>query len=103
MHRDEDNDPATRNLVRYWFEFELSRHQPEPPPPGTVQLDGEPPMYRLVARGIGVTGYDRSDCLDLIQELSREPLPAVTKEVRNVDIESLNIGFVGNPVWRGIW
>jgi hypothetical protein len=32
-----------------------------------------------------------------------ELLPAVTKAVRNVDIESLNIGLVGNPVWRGIW
>jgi hypothetical protein len=56
MDPDEDDDSAAPDLVRYWFEFDLSQHLPEPVPPGKVRLDGEPPMYRLLARGTGVTG-----------------------------------------------
>lgn len=98
-----ENDHA--ESVRYWFAFDVSDLGPDPGPPGTTSLDGGTLAYRLCGLGIGVTGYDEADCLGLIEELlDGEPIPPVLSRIRNVDVDSLDLGSrVGVPVWRGIW
>jgi hypothetical protein len=49
-----------------------------------------------------VSGYDRADCLKMLQDLLSESLPPLASVVRNVDVSELKIGPVGNPSWRGV-
>jgi hypothetical protein len=48
----------TPGLVRYWFEFDLAGQRPVTPP-GLISLDGGTLAYRVLGRGVGVTGYDK--------------------------------------------
>jgi hypothetical protein len=99
-------DAESPDLVRYWFEFDVFDLRPPPPAPGTVSLDGGTVAYRFCWRGVGATGYDERDCLELIaQAISPEGLPPVSKSLRNVDVSALPIttSEVGVPAWRGIW
>ncbi len=97
----EDNESP--DLVRYWFEFELTGYTRPVSAAGTVSLDGEPPALRLLGRGVGVTGYSEIDCLELLQAHLDEALPTVSKRIRNVDVSALGIDRAGNPSWRGVW
>jgi hypothetical protein len=90
------------DLVRYWFEFDLAGHEPDPRS-GQIQLDGGTPAYRLLARGAGVTGYDEPDCLGLLRAALRGELPPVLRAQRNPVIDEHQARQVGNVAWRGVW
>jgi hypothetical protein len=92
-------------LVRCWVEFDLTGHGPTTAEPGLVSIDGGTLTYRLLHRGIGVTGYDQADCLALIQQLiGDEPLPPLLRIDTDVDVDALGVADeAGVPVWRGIW
>lgn len=93
-------DTGAPELVRYWFEFDLADHAP---PPEGVRLDGGDATYRLLGRGAGVTGYDETDCLSLIErQLGQQP-PPLTASVRNPSIPADQARQIGNAAWRGIW
>jgi hypothetical protein len=96
-------EPDAPDLLRYWFEFDLTGHYPPPSPPGEIRLDGDTPTYRLLWRGVGVTGYDEHDCLRLVGEVLGEPLPPVLRTVRDPVIDERIAIEVGNPAWRGVW
>ncbi len=81
-------------LHRFWFEFDLS-------------IEDSPPAGTLL--GCGVSAYDYDDAINLIKErvFDDDKLPEITKEVRDVDVSTLdqnhvlpNMGIVTN---RGIW
>jgi len=77
-------------LVRCWVEFDLTGQTSPPAEPGLIALDGDTVSYRLLSRGIGVTGYDQADCLALIQQLiGDEPLPPVLRIATDVDVDAL--------------
>jgi hypothetical protein len=98
-----------QGLVRFWFEFDLSEHQPSQLERGAVQVDGGDVVYRLLHRGAGVTGYDELDCLSLLAtalgEVSTAPLalPQTTSVSRNPAVDEGLATQVGNPAWRGVW
>jgi hypothetical protein len=65
-------------------------------------------MPSYVARGCGVTAYDRDDALRILQHdlFGREPIPKIVSVIEDVDISSLDRGHVipnmEVPIWRGI-
>ena len=95
---------ASTHLVRCWVEFDLESDAPEPPDLG-IAIDGDAGRYRILNRGIGVTGYDEADCLGLIRDLrDGEDLPPIIRLERDVNVDALGIADeVGVPVWRGVW
>jgi len=88
------------DLVRYWFEFDLTGHAPEKVP-GRIQLDGGTAAYRLLGRGAGVTGYNEADCLNLLADALGDVLPVVVRVERNPTIDDRLAREVGNVAWRG--
>jgi hypothetical protein len=88
-------------LVQYWLEFDVAGERPSPMP-GTITLDGGSLAYRVLGRGIGVTGYDEGDCLTLVRGLIPD-LPAVTRSVQQPKVDDAMAREVGNPAWRGVW
>lgn len=97
------------DLVRYWFEFDLAGLEPTPTPPGVVQLDGDTLAHRFCWRGVGVTGFDESDCIALLVEvIAPEAVPPILRSTKDVDVSTLHLDdrWVGAPivpVWRGVW
>ena len=97
------------DLVRYWFEFDLTGLEPPSYSPGTVSLDGGTLAHRFCWKGVGITGFDEADCLTLLADvLAPEAVPPVRTSTRNVDVSSLDLEprWVGTaivPVWRGVW
>lgn len=98
------------DLVRYWFEFDLTGLEPPPPQPGKFFLhryDG--PVYSLCSQGVGVTGFDEDDCLQLVARvLAPDALPPLRSSIRDVNVSDLDLEpqWVGPPVvpvWRGVW
>jgi hypothetical protein len=85
-------------------EFDLERNVPETSSSG-INLDGGSRRYRILGRGIGVTGYDEADCLALIRELlDGDDLPPILRLDRDVNVDALTIANeAGVPVWRGVW
>lgn len=97
-------DEDRPDLVRYWFEFELLGQEPESS--HGVTLDGGTLAYRLLGRGVGVTGYDQADCLALVQRfLGDDPLPPVVRSIQDVNVSDLGLDprFLGVAAWRGVW
>ena len=102
--------PNRFGLTRFWFEFDL----PPSPPPRVgdgVSVDGADwwqPIRRLTY-GIGATGWDREDCLRMVQWhlLDGEELPPLKRVIEDVDVRTLDQSHVarnmGVCVWRGIW
>jgi hypothetical protein len=90
------------DLVRYWFEFDLTDHEPERAP-GRIQLDGDTAAYRLLWRGAGVTGFDQADCLRLLSDVLGNELPPALRADRNPTIDDRLAREVGTVAWRGIW
>jgi hypothetical protein len=90
------------DLVRYWFEFELTSHEPAREPTH-VSLDGGTAAYRLLGRGAGVTGFDEADCLRLLTDALGADLPHVARSIRNPTIGDRLAREIGNVAWRGIW
>jgi hypothetical protein len=93
-------------LRRYWFEFDL------PPEPDEREagrtIDDRPVAY--LRNGVGITGYDEDDCLQLLRDqvFRGEPLPAVRQVIQDIDVRTIPPWFhthnqVGVPVWRGVW
>lgn len=78
-------------LQRFWFKFE-----------------NVPPFSPLLF-GCGVTGYDRSDALQLLARtvLAKYPELKIDTVIENVDVRNLDAGHVlpnmGTPVVRGVW
>ena len=97
---DDANEPG---LVRYWFDFDVSDYESPPAPPGTIRLDGGHPTHHFLGQGVGVTGYDRDDCLALLRRLLDGDLPPITREVRQPVVTDQQARQGGNPVWRGVW
>lgn len=101
-----DTGAASTALIRCWIDFDLAELQPEEPPSGVVRLDGGSPAFRLLERGIGVTGYNTDDCLALVARALRgEVLPPVAAIRTDVDVSKPDVAELrlGNPAWRGIW
>ena len=99
--------PNRSGLTRFWFEFELP---PYPLEPG-IHLDG-PEWWKPIRRltyGVGVTGWDRNDCLHMISRhlLDDDDLPPIRQEIVDVDIRTLDqlhvVPNMGVCSWRGIW
>ena len=90
------------DLIRYFFAFDLAGHRPERHR-GQLQLDGGTAAYRLLGRGVGVTGYDEADCLHLLADALDGDLPPLLRADRNPIIEEQLASEAGNVAWRGIW
>lgn len=91
------------SLRRYWFEFDVSEHESQTE---GVRVDGGDAVYRLLDRGVGVTGLNKNDCFKIIAEhLPEAHFPFPKTSVTNIDLSTLPIDpkEIGNPVWRGIW
>ena len=88
-------------LHRYWFEFEGA------PEGVTFGLVLTTPPWKLI--GVGVTGFDETDCRAMISEklLRGGPMPPLRRVVRDIDMSTLDERHVlpnmGVAVWRGIW
>jgi hypothetical protein len=106
-------DDADRpDLLRLWLEFDVSDHEPEPLPPGQFRLDGGDPVWRTFNQGVGVTGYDETDCLQLIADTYQLPVPPITVRIADVTIAMLEerskpaasaVRLHSVMVWRGVW
>ena len=90
--------------MRCWVLFDLDSEAPQPPTSG-ISVDGGTRRYRILSRGIGVTGYDEADCIALIRDLlDGEDLPPILRVERDVNVDALDIaGEAGVAVWRGVW
>ena len=78
-------------LRRFWFKFE------------------NVPPFSPLWLGCGVTGYDRSDALQLLAGtvFAKYPELKVDSVIEDVDVRSLDVGHVlpnmGVPAVRGVW
>ena len=89
-------------LIRYWFEFDLTGHTPDTAS-ARVSLDGGTATYRLLGLGAGVTGYNETDCLQLLARALGDDLPPVAHSERNPTIGDDLARQMGNVAWRGVW
>ena len=69
-------------------------------------------VWRFFAGGVGVTGYDEADCLQLIADTYQLPVPPITVRVPDVTIAMLEersrpaasaVMAFAVMVWRGVW
>jgi hypothetical protein len=93
-------------FVRLWVSFDLSKVSADEADSSIIKLDGGPYWHRLLWRGVGVTGFDENDCLNLIaQAIAPHSLPPISSIESGVNVEKLGIDVarVAVPVWRGIW
>lgn len=102
---DSDDSP---DLHRFWIEFDIpTSEHPDPPTSGTISVDGGSRRYRMLSRGVGVTGYDLEDCLGMVREALKEGLPPITAVVTDPDLSGpewdSRLTGSGSPVWRSIW
>jgi hypothetical protein len=106
------DDPDRPDLRRLGLEFDVSDHEPEPLPPGHIQLDGGDLVWRAFGRGVGVTGYDEADCLQLVTDAYQLPVPPITVRIADVTIGTLEersrpaaaaVRLLSVMVWRGVW
>jgi hypothetical protein len=106
------DDRDRPDLLRLWLEFDVSDHEPEPLPADRIQLDGGDVVWRAFGRGVGVTGYDEADCLQLVTEAYRLPVPLITVCIADVTIAMLEerslpaaaaVRIQSVMVWRGVW
>jgi hypothetical protein len=81
-------------MIRYWVQFKLP-------------LPSQYPMG--LARGCGVTAYDKDDAMELIRKslFTGDDIPEVSRITENVDISTLDANHVlpnmASPLVRGIW
>ena len=95
-------------LHRYWFEFDVPA--PTVPPGPGITLDG-PGSFTpesAVRSGVGVTGANEAQCLELIGRriFKGAALPPVVQVVRDVDVSTLGeliLSWMEPPIWEGIW
>lgn len=95
-------------LRRYWFVFDVAPFEPNQGP--GISLDG-PEVWTPEARvrgGVGVTGSDESECLNLVRSriFLDAPMPPVLRVIEDVDVSTLGehvLQTMEVPVWRGIW
>jgi hypothetical protein len=93
-------------MRRFWFEFG----------PGTLaQLEaGQRTRGNQAqgsaggAEGVGVTGRDERECLDILRArvFDGRSLPTVNRVIADVDVSTLGDHVLSNmepPIWRGIW
>jgi hypothetical protein len=102
-------------LRRFWLEFDLPRSEAATGPEtavGTIGTGEQVPSglgpWALVKTGVGVTGTDIGECLDIVQKrIFGGALPAVLKVVEDIDVSTLDEHVVlpnmEPPIWRGIW
>jgi hypothetical protein len=91
-------------MRRFWIEFEAGMLPFEDQ--GAHNETGV--LARSGRRGIGVTGEDERDCLEIVQAKVFDglALPPVSRVVPDVDISTLGEQVLSNmepPIWRGIW
>ena len=92
------------DLVRYWFEFDVSGLARPRRQESGVTLDGDHPTHRLLWRGAGVTGFGKDDCLALLRDLTPDgELPPLVRADADIDVSQLKLDRLGNPAWRGVW
>lgn len=93
-------------MRRFWFEFEpgtlaqLEARERPTDGPGRVALSG--------GEGIGVTGRDERECLEILRAkiFDGRALPTLNRVVADVDVSTLGDYVLTNmepPIWRGIW
>jgi hypothetical protein len=102
---DPDDSP---DLHRYWIEFEIPPDEcPPTPAPGRISLDDGSRRYRMLAEGVGVTGYNLDDCLGMVAEVVEGHLPVVKAVLTDPDMSgpewNSRLAYSGSPVWRSIW
>jgi hypothetical protein len=93
-------------LVRLWVTFDLSALSLDEADSSIIKVDGGPYWHRLLWRGVGVTGFDENDCLNLIaQAIAPHSLPPISSIESGVSVEKIGIDLarLAVPVWRGIW
>jgi hypothetical protein len=90
-------------LRRYWLRFAITK------------ADFNNPTRRwnpLLAGGVGVSAWDLDDALVIVRDwlFGGEELPPLTEIFVDVNVSTLweegaffRGGFLGVPVWRGVW
>ncbi|MEY2422985.1 MAG: hypothetical protein QOI95_3052 [Acidimicrobiaceae bacterium] len=101
-------DADRADLVRYWFEFDVSAYVTPRQARPDISLDGGHPIHNLLWMGVGVTGFDEADCLRMLSDvlsgvMPGAVLPPLTRAEMDVDVSSLHLAHLGNPAWRGVW
>jgi hypothetical protein len=79
---------------RFWLEFE-GKWSP-----------ADPGVTAFLYLGVGVTGWDLEDCLQMITVITHTAkLPELEAVVEDVDVSTIDPwpNGLGVPVWRGIW
>jgi hypothetical protein len=94
-------------LKRYWLEFDLPRSEAATVPETAVSTGGRS-SWALVTKGVGVTGADIDECLDIVQQrIFGGAMPTVLKVVEDIDVSTLDeqvvLPNIEPPIWRGIW
>jgi hypothetical protein len=93
-------------MRRFWFEFEAGTWaQLEARQRTADNLDGGSAPG---AEGVGVTGRDERECLEILRAriFDGRVLPTVNRVVADVDVSTLGdyvLGHMEPPIWRGIW
>lgn len=99
------------DLLRLWLEFDVTGHAPKVEE-GRLTLDGGDLVWRAFGQGVGVTGYNEADCLQLITDLFDLPLPRITVRIADVSMALLDqrstvaasvVDQRSVMVWRGVW
>ncbi|HXW81852.1 MAG TPA: hypothetical protein VEJ84_20285 [Acidimicrobiales bacterium] len=99
-------------LKRFWLEFDLPRSEAATELATMVgtgdQFTRALTPWALVSTGVGVTGTDVDECLDIVQKrLFGGAMPTVLKVVEDVDVSTLDeqvvLPNIEPPIWRGIW
>jgi hypothetical protein len=93
-------------MRRFWFEFEAGTWaQLEA---GERPTNGLGPASASGGEGVGVTGRDERECLEIVRAkiFDGRVLPTVDRVVPDVDVSTLGDYVLRNmepPIWRGIW
>ena len=106
-----DDEQDRPDLLRLWLEFDVTGHAPKVEP-GHITLDGGDLVWRAFGQGVGVTGYDEADCLQLIRDKFKLTLRPITVRVADVTwallerrstIAASAVALRSVMVWRGVW
>lgn len=94
--------PRVELLRRFWLEFDLDGSWAEVP-------EEDRQLWLTLAEGVGVTGYDLTDCLAILERTLGRKMPVVTAFRADPVVDPATLASrgsrrgCGNPAWRGVW